>query len=54
MMDEQTIFVLDFGGHSGQLIARRVREMNVYSEVHPFDTPPEDIRALAPCGVILA
>ena len=48
------IAVLDFGSQYTQLIARRVREANVYSEIHPFDIDPERLRALAPKGVILS
>ena len=48
------IVILDFGSQYTQLIARRVREANVYSEIHPFDVAPERLRALAPKGVILS
>ena len=48
------IVILDFGSQYTQLIARRVREANVYSEIHPFDIAPERLRALAPKGVILS
>jgi GMP synthase (glutamine-hydrolysing) len=46
--------VLDFGGQFAQLIARRVRELNVYSELLPFDTPYPDLVAKGTKGVILS
>ena len=49
-----TILVLDFGSQYTQLIARRVREMNVYSEILPWDISSELIQALNPKGVILS
>ena len=48
----EKILILDFGGQYNQLIARRVREQNVYCEVHPFDMPIGDIRAFEPSGLI--
>jgi GMP synthase (glutamine-hydrolysing) len=48
------ILVVDFGGQYTQLIARRVREVGVYSEILPYDAPPEKIAALAPKGIILS
>ena len=48
------IVILDFGSQYTQLIARRVREANVYSEIHAFDIAPEQLRALTPKGVILS
>ncbi len=50
----QRILILDFGSQYTQLIARRVRESCVYCEIHPYDMPPEAIRAFAPLGVILS
>jgi GMP synthase (glutamine-hydrolysing) len=50
----ETIVVLDFGSQFSMLIARRVRECGVYSELVPFDTPPERIEALNPAGFILS
>lgn len=54
MNPEQTVLVLDFGSQYTQLIARRVREQRVYSVVHPFDFPVEQIRALNPAAIILS
>ena len=48
------ILILDFGSQVTQLIARRVREANVYCEVHPCDLPDAEIRRIAPKGVILS
>jgi GMP synthase (glutamine-hydrolysing) len=50
----QTILILDFGSQYTQLIARRIRELKVYCEILPFGTPLEQIRALAPRGIILS
>ena len=47
------ILILDFGGQYTQLIARRVREQKVYSEIHPFNVSLAKIRELAPRGIIL-
>ena len=52
MTDKETIIVLDFGGQYNQLIARRVREMNVYCEVLPYDTSIEAILERKPQGII--
>ena len=48
------ILILDFGSQYTQLIGRRVREANVYCEIHPFNFAPEKIRALNPRGIILS
>jgi GMP synthase (glutamine-hydrolysing) len=53
-VSHQTIIVLDFGSQYTQLIARRLRELSVYSEVWPPDTPIEKIRARQPAGIILS
>ncbi len=50
----EKILILDFGSQYTQLIARRVREAGVYSELHPFDMPETAIRAFAPAGIILS
>ena len=51
-MKEELIIVLDFGGQYNQLIARRVREENVYCEVHPYTLSIDDIKAKGPKGII--
>ena len=48
------ILILDFGSQVTQLIARRVRENGVYSEIHPYTMSAEAIRAFAPKGIILS
>ena len=48
------ILVLDFGSQYTQLIARRVREAGVYSEIHPWDMNREAMRDFAPSGIILS
>ena len=49
-----TIIILDFGSQYIQLIARRVREQDIYCEILPWDTPEEDILARDPKGLILS
>jgi len=49
-----TILILDFGAQYTQLIARRVRELNVYCEIHPFDVSDAFVRQLKPAGIILS
>jgi GMP synthase (glutamine-hydrolysing) len=53
-VNHQTIIVLDFGSQYTQLIARRLRELSVYSEIWAPDTPAEKIRARNPVGIILS
>ncbi len=53
-MDTSTIVILDFGSQYTQLIARRIREFNVFSVVLPCTAPLDQIRALAPLGLILS
>ena len=48
------ILILDFGAQYTQLIARRVRELGVYCEIHPFDVSDAEVRAFRPRGVILS
>ena len=57
-MEKQTpfdkILILDFGSQYTQLIARRVRECRIYSEIHPYDIGAEKVKSLAPKGIILS
>jgi len=53
LMEHQLVIVLDFGGQYNQLIARRVRDCGVYSEVLSYKTPIEKIKGKAPIGIIL-
>jgi GMP synthase (glutamine-hydrolysing) len=52
--EHETVIILDFGGQYTQLIARRVRELGVYSEIIPFNTPVEEIRRKNPRAIILS
>ena len=52
-LSDEKVVVIDFGGQYNQLIARRVRECNVYCEVHPYNISLEKIRALNPKGIIM-
>ena len=42
-MQQNNVLILDFGSQYTQLIARRVRELNIYCEIHPFNKPPKDL-----------
>lgn len=53
-LHHETVLILDFGGQYTQLIARRVRELGVYSEIIPFNTPAEAIRKKDPRAIILS
>ena len=52
-MEKQLVLVLDFGGQYNQLIARRVRELSVYSEMIPFDISYEEVVRKNPAAIIL-
>ncbi len=57
-MEKQAFFdkilILDFGSQYTQLIARRVRECQIYSEIHPYDIPVNRVKSLSPKGIILS
>ena len=50
----EIVVVLDFGGQYNQLIARRIRDLGVYSELLPYNTPAEKIAELAPKGIVFS
>ncbi len=52
-MDQEKVIVIDFGGQYNQLVARRVRECNVYCEIYSYRTDLEKIKAMKPKGIIL-
>ena len=52
-MNQEKVIVIDFGGQYNQLVARRVRECNVYCEIYSYKTPLEQIKAMNPKGIIL-
>ncbi|MGA9405495.1 MAG: glutamine-hydrolyzing GMP synthase [Bacteroidota bacterium] len=54
MSQPESVLILDFGAQYSQLIARRVRELHVYCEIHPFNIPLEKIQALNPKGIIFS
>ncbi|MBA2426172.1 MAG: glutamine-hydrolyzing GMP synthase [Actinobacteria bacterium] len=54
MLDTPTVLVVDYGAQYAQLIARRVRECHVYSEIVPHDIPASRVAALRPAGIILS
>lgn len=51
---DEWILILDFGSQYTQLIARRLRELNVYCEIHPFNAPKKDFEEHPPKGIILS
>ena len=54
MQHKETILIIDFGSQFTQLITRRVRESNVYSEIHPHGITIEEIKKINPIGIILS
>ena len=52
-MEQEKVIVIDFGGQYNQLVARRVRECNVYCEIYSYKTDLEQIKAMNPKGIIL-
>jgi GMP synthase (glutamine-hydrolysing) len=52
--EQPTVFVFDFGAQYAQLIARRVREARVYSEIVPYDMPADEVAARKPAAIILS
>ncbi|MFM9282370.1 glutamine-hydrolyzing GMP synthase [Paenibacillus jiagnxiensis] len=50
----EIVVVLDFGGQYNQLIARRIRDLGVYSELLPYNTPVDKLRELAPKGIVFS
>lgn len=50
----EIIVVLDFGGQYNQLIARRIRDLGVYSELLPYNTPADKLRELSPKGIVFS
>lgn len=51
---QELIIVLDFGAQYSQLIARRIRECSVYSEIMPYDTSAQELKALEPAGIVFS
>ena len=54
LANHDLVVVLDFGAQYSQLIARRVRECGVYSQIVPFNTPAEEIRRMNVKGIIFS
>ncbi len=54
MKTEETILIIDFGSQYTQLIARRIRENNVYSEIYPHTIAPDNIKKINPKGIIFS
>ena len=52
-MNQEKVIVIDFGGQYNQLVARRVRECNVYCEIYSYRTPIDQIKEMKPAGIIL-
>ena len=52
-MNKENIVVLDFGGQYSHLITRRIRELSVYAELLPYDTPASEIQSMKPSGIYL-
>src|SRR5215471_19515660 len=50
----ETILILDFGGQYTQLIGRRIREANVYTEIVPYSIPLDKLREYQPKGIVLS
>ena len=53
-MTQGRILILDFGSQTTQLIARRIREAGVYSEILPWDAGDEAVRQFDPAGIVLS
>ena len=53
VLSQEKVIVIDFGGQYNQLVARRVRECNVYCEIYSYRTDIEQIKAMNPKGIIL-
>ena len=51
-MDQEKVIVIDFGGQYNQLVARRVRECNVYCEIYSYKTDLAQIKAMNPKGIM--
>lgn len=54
MSEKKPIIILDYGSQYTQLIGRRVREMGVYCEIHPYNIDSEQLKKFNPCGIILS